>query len=204
MTASALRAQRLRIASTIGRLGPPRRLVAGGVLIAAGIALVLVLVLTHTGGGAPATVGAPAPTLRPPPLPGHFTSRSVGASMRLAPGWRVVRRTPAVAVRSTDRSSVVTIASPAPAADWRGVLTDAVGALRKRLGHGPVGPGQGRRLAGRPARSAVVVGHGDRVLVAAVRGRRRAYLVEVLTNAQAAGSRLVEAQAMLGTLRLTR
>lgn len=192
--------------SAIERIGPTKRLVAGVGLVVAGIAIVLVVLLSGGGDGRAATpLGGPVAAAPPPPALSHHrvVDRSLGASLRPVAGWRVIRRRPALALRSRDRSVVLTIAAPARAARWRGVLHSAVGALRARTSRSKVAPGQGAALAGRRARSTVVTGRHARVLVIAARGRRRAYLVEVSTERSAPTRRLVEAQTMLGSLRLT-
>jgi hypothetical protein len=87
------------------------------------------------------------------------------------------------------------------------VFDSAVAALRDQYGDVEVGEAGETRLAGRPARSAVVSatssrGTALRVVVAAVRGRRRAYLVQVFAARNASEGRLAEAQTAINSLRL--
>lgn len=157
------------------------------------------------GGGATAT--SPPPRPRPPAAAGTFNDSRVGVAVTRPEGWTARRRRGAVRLRSRDRTVLVSISSPARASQLEGVLDSAVGALRGQYADVEVGETGETRLAGRPARSAVVSatssrGTALRVVVAAVRGRRRAYLVQVFAARNASEGRLAEAQTVINSLRL--
>ncbi len=152
----------------------------------------------------------PAQPLPPPPAPeaeGVFNDPRVGVVARRPKGWDAERRRNAVRLVSEDESVVVAVSSPGRARDYEGVLESALAALESQYAQVEVGEGDGRTIAGRPTVSAVVSatnsrGTDLRVLVAAVRGRREAFLVQVFAAAGASERRLAEAQTIIGSLDL--
>ena len=89
------------------------------------------------------------------------------------------------------------------------MLDSAVSALQSEYDEVEVGEGDGRTIAGLPTATAVVSatnarGTVLRVLVAAVKGRKEAYLVQVFAAEGAGERRLAEAQTVIGALELTR
>jgi hypothetical protein len=147
------------------------------------------------------------PRPRPPEAAGVFNDPRVGVVVSRPEGWTARRRRRAVRLRSRDRSVVVSISSPGRASQVEGVLDSALAALEEEYDDVEAGRPTEARIAGRPALSAVVSatssrGTALRVVVAAVRGRRRAYLVEVFTARNVSETRLAEAQTVLNSLRL--
>jgi hypothetical protein len=151
-----------------------------------------------------ASPSPPAPEL-PEVGPVAF-DRDLGVRLRVPRGWKRSREQGAITYRSADRSVLVAISSPGPAADARAIQAQAVAAIKREFRGARVLDRTDRpKVGGRPASSAVLRGRrpngGDliRVLVATAKGRKRAYLVEVFARRSAA---LVEAQALLNNLRL--
>lgn len=137
-----------------------------------------------------------------------FVDREVGVAVGLPPGWSARRESGAVEMRARDGAGLVTVAAPAPAAQadelLRAVVTRNEEAYRRveRLGS--------QRLAidGRRAEARMLVGtnrRGERIriLVAAVRGERRAYGISAFLPASQ-DLRLLEVERILNSLRLTR
>lgn len=145
---------------------------------------------------------------QPPELVRSFTDPEIGVDVRRPAGWIARRRKGAVEVLRRDKSVIVAVSSPAPASEVDGVLESALAALRTQYRDARVEErGDERRVAGRPAESAVVSARNAegtrlRVLVSAVEGREEAYLVEVFAAEGAGSRRLAEAQAVLASLRL--
>ncbi|MEX2196616.1 MAG: hypothetical protein WD844_15145 [Thermoleophilaceae bacterium] len=178
----------------------------------AGAALLVFLVVAIavnalSGGGDDDTQLAPLPAPPAPEVEGVFNDPRVGVIASRPEGWDAERRRNAVRLVSEDESVVVSISSPARAREYEGVLESAVGALQSQYSEVEVGEGDGRTIAGRPTASAVVSatnskGTDLRVLLAAVRGRREAYLVQVFAAEGAGARRLAEAQTIIGSLDL--
>lgn len=109
-------------------------------------------------------------------------------------------------MRSPDRASALAVVAPPRALGNARLLRSAAKDLRRRYRVERAGPGDGKRLAGLPTVSVVVTARSRRtrvrVLLAAVQGRRRAWLVEVFASAGAPAARLAEAQVALNSLRL--
>ena len=133
--------------------------------------------------------------------------RDLGVKLRLPEDWKRKRKHGAVAFRSPDRTVAIAISSPGPASDAETIQRQAIGVAEEqyrkaRVVHRLANP----RLANRPAAAAVLSarrpGEGEiRLLIATVRGKRRAYLIEVLAAGPAG---LTEAQALLNSLTLKR
>jgi len=175
----------------------PRLLVVGCALAVVALAALVALVrdLSHGSGRAASSTALPVFS-RP------IRDREAHASVRAAPGWSASHRDRSLALRSPDRLAVVTVAAPTPAGRVGALIPDATAALAARWPGAHVGTALARQLAGRPAEAVPVFADRRRALVIAVRGRRLAYLVEVLTVAGAPTRRFVEAQLTLATLRL--
>ncbi len=167
----------------------------------AAVALVAFFAAFHdwTGGGGAAKRAAPLL----PAFSAPIHDRAAGVSLRIPAGWNVSHRSGTIALRSPDRLVVVTIAAPVAVGKLGAVTPDAVATVTAHWPGARVVSTQDRRLAGRPARATVVSASRRRALVIAVRGRRRAYLVEVLAAAGAPARGLLEAQLGLATLHLS-
>lgn len=168
---------------------------------------VLAIALVASGGGEEERPAVPATAASPVPrVAGSFSDPRVGVALSRPEGWTAARRRGAVRLRSRDRSVLVAVAS-AGQADAGGVLNAALRELRGEYEGVRVGDTGTTRIAGRPARSAVVSatsarGTALRVVVAAVEGRRQVYLVEVFAAQNASEARLAEAQTVINSLRL--
>lgn len=186
-----------------------RSALIGGAVLA--VLLIVGIVVAVSGGsdGGGATATTPAPAQAPPAAGRRVTNGRLGASIRLPAGWRSQVSRAAIALRSGDRSTAIAVSRPGGAGRSAALLQAGVRDTRNGLRDATVEAGNGRQVAGLPTVSAVVRGTNARgsrvsVLVAAAQGRRRAWLVEVLSAAdRRGGSGLVEAQVALGTLRLS-
>jgi hypothetical protein len=178
--------------------------------IAAGGLALLVAAVALVAGGDGDEPPAPAPRLPAPELSRSFTDPALGVAVRRPAGWSAARRRGAIRLASARRDVLVAISAPGPARDARRLLEEAVGALVASLEDARVvGEPQRASLAGLRGTTRVVAGRNAsgtqvRVLASALRGRRRAYVVEVFAAESAPAGRLAEAQAILGSLRLGR
>jgi len=188
--------------TTLGWKGATTRRAAA---IGAALALLLVVAIALSGGGDEDPETQPA---APEPAGPLARAPSIGASVRRPAGWRSRRGRRSLALRSPDRSTLISISLPPRARRSAAVLKDAAAAVRRGYGEARFQSGRGRRLAGLPTISAVASGENRsgvrvQILVAAVQGNRRAWLVQVFSApGRDAGRRLVQAQVALGTLRL--
>jgi hypothetical protein len=147
----------------------------------------------------------------PPPAPAEqVRDRDLGLLAALPDGWRQRKREGVLRLRNQDRSVGVTITAPGPADDADEIFDTArevireeyrrVRALRRFQG----------RLGGRPTRAAVFTArdpeHGTPLIINAMvaEGRRRAYLVQVFTDARGDAGARAEGQAVLRFLRFTK
>jgi hypothetical protein len=103
----------------------------------------------------------------------------------------------------------VTITTPAPAGESTGVLNDAFAKLRAGAKSfdtlQPVAKQHLGGLSGAGATVEIVNGDGAqvRVLLSALDGRRRTYLVQAFSAGSGGGASLAQAQALLNSLKLT-
>lgn len=176
---------------------------------AALLALVVIGVLVAGGGGSDGDSAATDPVPIPPaPAAGRRVSNGrIGAGIARPRGWRARRDSRSIELRSGDRGTGISIVLPPRARRSAAVLRSAVAAIRKEYRAVQVGSGDGRRVAGLPAVSAVVRAtnrRGGRLsfLISAVQGGRRAWLVQVVSGSSRGGAGLVEAQTALNSLRL--
>ena len=179
---------------------------AAALLVVVVVAVVANAVSGDDDGAQPAQP-QPLPAPPAPQAEGVFNDPRVGVIATRPEGWDAERRRNAVRLVSEDESVVVAVSSPGRARDYEDVLESAVAALESQYAKVEVGEGDGRTIAGRPTASAVVSatnsrGTDLRVLVAAVRGRREAYLVQVFAAAGAGERRLAEAQTIIRSLQL--
>lgn len=133
--------------------------------------------------------------------------RALGVEYRLPPGWRARRKASVLRFTKPGEGVVVAVSAPGPRRDAELIGREALASLRSTYAGVRVGQRvRGREIGGLPARGLVVFarvpGKGAlRILLASARGEKRAYLVEVFVAADDQGG-LVEAQALLGVLRL--
>lgn len=132
----------------------------------------------------------------------------IGVTLRRPPGWSLSRGGRELVFRSRDRAAVLSISSPPQAPSTAAaLLKSALRAIGRSYSDVTARPGDGRRVAGLPTSGVVVSARNRRgvrlrVLVAAVQGRRRAWLVQVFATGGSSTARLVEAQVALQSLRL--
>lgn len=166
--------------------------------------LAIVLAIRLLGGD-----DVPAPTEAPiPPLTDVFIDERIGVTVRFPEDWSARRQDDAVRVRHEDRSALVSVAAPAPADEARQLLTAAVGGVAgdfeevERLGTQDIAlggyAGRARLLTGTNEEGAAV-----RVLLAALEGERRAYLVTTFSAADA-DLRLLQVEQILTSLQFGR
>jgi hypothetical protein len=178
------------------------------VAIALAVLLVSVGVAVLAGGGDPDSDSS-GPALPAPPRAGKQVAyEEIGAKLSRPPGWGVSRSDRALVFRSRDRTTVLSVSSPPGDASGAGqLLRSALREIRRSYTDVTARPGDGRRVAGLPTSGVVVSARNARgvqvrILVAAVQGRDRAWLVQVFAVADGSAARLVEAQVALGTLTL--
>jgi hypothetical protein len=112
------------------------------------------------------------------------------------------------AFQSPDRTIAVAISAPTDAVDADQLRRDAIASAAAGYKKPVVRQGKGRTIGGLRAEGATISGKGpggpSTSLVAVAPGKRKAYLLEVFTTANAPSQRLVEAQLILNSLRLSR
>jgi hypothetical protein len=147
-----------------------------------------------------------APTAAAPQTSGRrVENRAIGASIARPTRW-TVRNGKAIELRDPDGATAVSVSSPARTDRSAAVLRAAVEGVRADYEDVQVTAGPAKRVGGQPAVSAVVNatdpgGTRINVLLSAAQGRRRAWLVQVVSGPDRRGGRgLVEAQVALGTL----
>jgi hypothetical protein len=186
-------------------------------LIAVGGLLLLIvigLVVGLSGGDDEAEQAARDRALGPPrgtPAPpraarGRRVRSAMGAAISRPRRWRAGASRTRIELRSPGRTALLLVQSTAADVSGRAVLRAALVGVRRGYRDVRVVSTEDARVAGRPATSLVVDARNRRgthlrILVSAVQGRRRAWLVEVFA---AAGTRaLVDAQLALNSLRLS-
>lgn len=203
-------------AATRGRRSRPRgprsagdvsgRLILAGIVLLVAVGLAAVLLLTghdsNTSRRAPSAAARLVPKFQQ-----GFADRRLRVRGGLPKGW-ASRTTPhTLRLASTDRTSLIVVSSPGPARDVRRIYRAALETVKADYRDIRVLSSAGRSVAGRPAASIVVTGVNKakvplRILVAAVRGVKTTYLVELFSASTAPAARLVEAQVILTTLKL--
>ncbi|MBA2505325.1 MAG: hypothetical protein H0V29_05195 [Thermoleophilaceae bacterium] len=163
------------------------------------------IALVAGGGSGDATGGERKATQ--PKLGRPFSNASAGIEGRVPRGWSARRARGAIRLRSRDRTTAVSLSSPAPARHGGRILGDSLAAIRAGYDRVSASEPAALKLGGLRARSvrvSAVSKQGTRLtaLVTTARGKRRAYLVEVFSAVGAPVRRLVEAQRVLNELKL--
>jgi hypothetical protein len=155
---------------------------------------------------APETSGQAA--IPPPRTADRLVARRAGISIEKPRGWmgRHTRRT--VRLRSSDGTTLVVVSAPPGARLSRRLLRTAVAVFRRRYENVRVGGTASRRLGGYPALGRLLSARNRRgvhlqTMLAAVQGRRRAWLVQVFTAEGSPPSQVLESQVALRSLRLS-
>jgi hypothetical protein len=188
----------------LGQLRSSRRWqFAAGAAVPA--AVIVVLIIATSGGGK--STRSQNPLL--PALVSTFSDRAAGISGRLPGGWTATDKRQIVRLESQDRSAIVALAAFPGAKRAPTLLASAVVTVRQKFPDVKIRSAPGTRLAGLPARSAVLTGHNQqkvpiRILLAAARGKTHAYVMDVFTAQGTPGAVFVQIQQIITNLRLTR
>jgi hypothetical protein len=143
------------------------------------------------------------------PLNPRVVQEEIDAEYQVPQGWQQGAADDVLKLSSGNDSVQVGIRDAGPAGDTGELLDVALADLKLTYDRVEVAHGSGKKVGGLAAKGAVVSARkpkGDdelRILVAAAEGRRRAYLVEVFTAAEAPPRAVAEAQRLLNSLRLT-
>jgi hypothetical protein len=179
-----------------------RRRVALMAAVALVVAIPLTLLIGDDDDDAVEAPVATAPALNP-----VAGDRSLDVNYQVPEGWTERKKAKAIQLQSRDRSTLIAIAAPAKASEAGRLLKDTLAAFRSGYEDVDVRPGAGKQVGGLDAKGAVITaktpdGNELRIVVAVAKGKKRAYLVEVFTAANADPERVVEAQVALKSLRL--
>jgi hypothetical protein len=140
------------------------------------------------------------------PLNPPVDDNKLQARYSIPEGWRLKRKREVVTLSSHDKTVQIGMSAPGPAGESDQVLREALESLKATYESVEVSPGSGSEVGGLPANGAVVAARGDkvhlRIVVAAMAGKKKAYLVEVFTAVSASAESVAQAQRFLGSLRL--
>jgi hypothetical protein len=141
------------------------------------------------------------------PRPGRVVAnRSIGARIHQPIGWSSDNSGRSIFLRGPDSTTLMSISQPPGATNNRALLGSSLAVISQNYTRVSTAPYRGQ-LSGLPTVSRVVTATNKKrvrlnTLVAAPRGRNRAWLVEVFSGPGARAKRLPEAQVALSTLRL--
>jgi hypothetical protein len=186
------RTRRLRLETV--RLPRPRALrMTAAAFAAAAIALGVLLGLSLAGNTAGST---------------FFAVPSAGIRGTLPSTWTTSSRAGGIALVSADRSAVVEIAAPAPAAAANALLNSTIAAIDREYTGARLISTAMKSVAGLRGTVATLLartrsGGTVHILLDTAAGRRVAYIVEVFTTTGAPTSTIVAAQEILDSLELT-
>jgi hypothetical protein len=163
-------------------------------------AVVVVLIAVTSGGG------SKQPAL--PRLVSSYKQQSVGISLRLPKGWTTANVHGVLRLRSPDSTAVIGLAAFPNPKQTAALLLSTLHTVLRNYSNTTVKLGEGHKLAGLDARSLVVYGQKRRgghirVLLVGARGRNHAYVLDVYTGNDTPARRLVEAQEIILSMRLT-
>jgi hypothetical protein len=179
-----------------------RRRVVVMVAVAIAVAVPVTLIIRSGGDDEPA---APDRDLTE-----QVRDRGIGFRAALPDGWWRSKRQGVLRLRNRDRTVGMTIAAPGPVDDVDEIFDTARDVIGEKYRRVATRRRFRARLGGRPARTAVFTAldaeHGTPLIIDAVvaEGRRRAYLVEVFTDARSGAGARAEAEAVLRGLRFTK
>jgi hypothetical protein len=177
------------------------------VLLMAVVALVIAIPATILIRAGDDDGDAEAPVATAPPLNEAVANKGLDVTYQVPEGWQESKKAKAIQLQSQDRSVLIAIAAPASASKAGPLLDDTLASIRSGYKNVEVRPGSGKQVGGLDAKGAVISaktpdGNELRIVVAVAKGKKRAYLVEVFTAANAAPERVREAQVALNSLRL--
>jgi hypothetical protein len=131
-----------------------------------------------------------------------------GISVQWPSEWRKLEKGGVFAFQSPDRGVLVAISAPEDAAAADQLRKDSIAATSEQYADPEVRPGKGTKVGGLEAAGAVISGKGpggrSTSLVAVAPGSSRAYLLEVVTAADAPEQDLAGAQLILNSLELSK
>ena len=132
-----------------------------------------------------------------------------GISARWPAAWDRRERDGAVAFRSPNAKMVISISTPAPARDADELRKGAISSIEEEYRKAKIQHGKGRTIGGLPAKGAVInarqrSGDPARILVAVARGRKRSYLLQVVSAPGTPSDTLIDGQLILSSIRLSR
>ena len=166
------------------------------------------VLLTDDGGGDNRTPERSRTVELPTELGRSLDDAASGISVSWPNEWRKLEKGGVLAFQSPDKTMVVAISAPAGAADADRLRKGAIASAASGYKNPVVRPGKGRTIGGLRAEGATISGRGprgeSRSLIAVAPGRQKAYLLEVFTAEGAPSERLVEAQLILNSLRLSK
>jgi hypothetical protein len=177
------------------------------VLLMAVVALVVAIPATILIRGGDDDGDAEAPLATAPPLNPAVANKGLDVTYQVPEGWKESKKAKAIQLQSKDRSVLIAIAAPAAASEAGPLLDDTLAAIRSGYKNVEASPGSGKQVGGLDAKGAVISaktrdGNELRIVVAVAKGKKRAYLVEVFSAANAPVERVREAQVALNSLRL--
>jgi hypothetical protein len=177
------------------------------VLLMAVVALVIAIPATILIRAGDDDGDAEAPVATAPPLNAAVANKGLDVTYQVPEGWEESKKAKAIQLQSKDRSVLIAIAAPASASKAGPLLDDTLASIRSGYKNVEVRPGSGKQVGGLDAKGAVISaktpdGNELRIVIAVAKGKKRAYLVEVFTAANAAPERVREAQVALNSLRL--
>lgn len=186
-----------------------RRLLA--VLLVAGIGVGVVYFATDV--DLPLIGGGPSKEdeTGPPTLANATTDAKSGITIGWPDGWTQSQaRTNAISLASEDKTVAVLVSAPVLAKGDTVIYRDTLKAIRRNYKKPRVQRVRARRIDRYPiTRGALVSGQNKqgvplRTLLLVAKGKRVAYVIEVTSARNAPQRRLVEAQTILASLKLTK
>ena len=136
--------------------------------------------------------------------------RDLDVKLRKPKGWDEKKRGEVLELASSDGAARVAISAPGPAADADRIHAEVLAGLRStyrdvtvldKKAKEPVGELKGRATAVSARVPGKNRGNELRILVSTARGKERAYVVVVFTQAEGASQSVLEAQALVNNLR---
>ncbi|MGH2984907.1 MAG: hypothetical protein ACRDK5_11775 [Solirubrobacterales bacterium] len=131
-----------------------------------------------------------------------------GISVNWPSDWNKLEKGGVFGFQSPDKMVLVAISAPADAAAADQLRKDAIASTAAEYQNPLARPGKGRSIGGLRSEGAAISGKGasgqSATLVAVAAGKRKAYLLEVYTAADAPSERLVDAQLIVNSLQLSK
>lgn len=142
-------------------------------------------------------------------LPNSLDDAATGISVGWPDGWKQSKREKAIVLKSVEEDLLISISTPAPVSEARGVRKAAIDAVRENYQDVRVRPGRGRVVGGLPSSGAVIDANSKgigrlRIIVVVSRGEKRTYLTEFFANAAVDAPTLGQAQIILGSIALSK